>query len=81
MSTAHPIRRILVPLRSRKVRVALTTVLAAFLTEYGLAVREELIYTILAVGAALILGIAHEDSAAHRGRPRGGGNDEGLPAH
>jgi len=55
-------RRAIRPLRSRKVRVALATVLAAFLTDYGFAVHEELVYTILAVGAALILGIAHEDS-------------------
>lgn len=50
------------PLKSRKVRVALATVIAALLAEYGLAVKEEMIYTILAVGSALILGIAHEDS-------------------
>lgn len=56
------VRRAARPLRSRKLRVALTTVIAAFLTDYGFTVREELIYTILAVGAALILGIAHEDS-------------------
>jgi len=49
-------------LRSRKVRVALATVAAAFAAEYGLEVSEELILTILGMGAALILGIAHEDA-------------------
>ncbi len=62
MSWIDQVRWAARPLRSRKLRVALTTVIAAFLTDYGFAVREELVYTILAVGAALILGIAHEDS-------------------
>ncbi len=67
MSMMSVIRRAVSPLRSRKVRVALATVLAAFLVEYGWSVREELIYTILGVGTALIVGIAHEDA----GRPAG----------
>ena len=50
------------PLRSRKVRVALATVMAAFAVEFGLDVSEELILTILGVGVSLILGIAHEDA-------------------
>ena len=50
------------PLRSRKVRVALATVVAAFAMEFGLDVSEELILTILGVGVSLILGIAHEDA-------------------
>jgi hypothetical protein len=45
-----------------KVRVALATVVAAFAAEYGLQASEELILTILGLGAALILGIAHEDA-------------------
>lgn len=61
MSLLESVRRAVRPLRSRKLRVALATVVAAFLTDYGFAIREELVYTILAVGAALILGIAHED--------------------
>jgi hypothetical protein len=69
VSAAHTLRRLASPLRSRKVRVALATVVTAFLTDYGFAVREELIYTILAVGAALILGIAHEDTARPPGEP------------
>ena len=51
------------PLRSRKVRVALATVVAAYAAEAGFAVSEELVLTILGVGVALILGIAHEDHA------------------
>ncbi|MEK6797552.1 MAG: hypothetical protein AABZ12_01155 [Planctomycetota bacterium] len=50
------------PLASRKVRVALATVVAAFAAEFGLSVSEELVFTILGVGVALILGIAHEDA-------------------
>ena len=61
------------PLASRKVRVALTTVIAAFAAEWGLKVNDDLIYTILGAGAALILGIAHEDAgkfaAVERGTP------------
>jgi len=54
-------RRLVQPLSSRKVRVALATVAAAFLAEWGWNVDEELVLTILGVGVALILGIAHED--------------------
>ena len=61
----HVLRRIVRPLSSRKVRVALATVLAALAAEIGLDVGEELILTILGVGAALILGIAHEDAGRH----------------
>ncbi len=57
-------RRVLRPLASRKVRVALATVLSAYAAEVGLGIGEELVLTILGVGAALILGIAHEDAAA-----------------
>ena len=58
------IRLVLAPLASRKVRVAAATVITAFAAQYGLAVREELIFTIVSVGVALILGIAHEDAGA-----------------
>ncbi len=54
--------RLIRPLRSRKVRVALATVAAAFAVEFGLGVSEELLLTILGVGVSLILGIAHEDA-------------------
>ena len=52
------------PLRSRKVRVALATVLAAVAAEYGLRVSEELMLAIVGIGASLILGIALEDAGA-----------------
>ena len=52
---------------SRKVRVALATVVAAYAAEWGLGVSEEMVLTILGVGAALILGIAHEDQGLKRG--------------
>jgi len=52
------------PLRSRKFRVALATVITAFVVERFPSVTEEMIYTILGIGAALILGIAHEDNGA-----------------
>jgi len=58
------LRRIFEPLRSRKVRVALATVLVAFAAEYGLGVSQEIMLTILSLGVALILGIAHEDAGA-----------------
>lgn len=59
-------RRWLWPLRSRKVQVAIATVLVAYAAQAGLTVSEETVVTILGVGVALILGIAHED--AGRGR-------------
>lgn len=63
MPTGQPARRRwLWPLKSRKVQVALATVLAAYAAQAGLAVNEETIVTILSVGVALILGIAHEDA-------------------
>jgi hypothetical protein len=55
-------RRLIRPLASRKVRVALATVAGAFAAEYGLDVGEETVFTLLGVGVALILGIAHEDA-------------------
>ena len=55
------------PLVSRKVRVALATVLAAYAAEWGLGVSEEMMLTILGVGTALILGIAHEDQGLKQG--------------
>ncbi len=60
------------PLASRKVRVALATVVAAFAAQWGLQVGEELVFTILGVGVSLILGIAHEDA----GRFSSGGRME-----
>ena len=56
--------RVFRPLRSRKVRVALATVLAAMAAEYGLQVSEQIVLAVVGMGAALILGIAHEDAGA-----------------
>jgi urease accessory protein UreF len=58
------------PLRSRKTRVALATVLAAYAAEFGLDVSAEVVLTILGVGISLILGIAHEDNGQKRVQPR-----------
>jgi hypothetical protein len=55
-------QRWLWPLRSRKVQVAIATVLVAYAAQAGLSVSEETIITVLSVGVALILGIAHEDA-------------------
>ena len=55
------------PLRSRKVQVAIATVLVAYAAQAGLAVSEETVVTVLGVGVALILGIAHEDAGRAQG--------------
>ena len=54
---------ILSPLKSRKTRTALATVIVAYLAQRELDVPVEIIVTIISVGVALILGIAHEDHA------------------
>lgn len=61
MTLMSMLKQVVRPLRSRKVRVALATVAAAVLADHGLQVSEEVVLTILGVGASLILGIAHED--------------------
>lgn len=58
------------PMASRKVRVAVATLLAAIAAEYGLQVSEEMVLTIVSVGVALILGIAHEDAGRGRSEAR-----------
>ena len=60
-------QRWLWPLRSRKVQVAIATIVTAYAVQAGLDVREETVLTVLGVGVALILGIAHEDAGAGRG--------------
>ena len=70
------LRRALRPLVSLKVRMALATVIAAFAAELGLKVSDDLVFTILGVGAALILGIAHEDAGKFSG---GMGLEQGEP--
>lgn len=58
------LKRAVKPLASRKVRVALATVIAAYAAEHELGWSEQTILTILGVGVALILAIAHEDAGA-----------------
>jgi hypothetical protein len=55
-------RRWFWPLVSRKVQTAVATVIAAYAVSAGLSLNEEMITTVLGVGVALILGIAHEDA-------------------
>ncbi len=55
------------PLRSRKVQVALATILGAYAAQLGFNVSDETVVSIVAVGVALILGIAHEDAGSTRG--------------
>lgn len=52
------------PLRSRKVRLALGTSLAVYLTAAGFPALPEVITSIIATSVALILGIAIEDAGA-----------------
>lgn len=59
-------RRWVWPLRSRKVQVAIATVIVAYAGQAGLAVSEETVVAVLSVGVALILGIAHEDAGRRR---------------
>jgi hypothetical protein len=64
MDCPELLQRFVRPLASRKVRVALATVLAAYGAECGFDVSEEMMLAIVSVGVALILGIAHEDHGA-----------------
>lgn len=61
-------KRWLWPLRSRKVQVAVATIVVAYAAQAGLVLSEETVLAVLGVGVALILGIAHED-AGRAGRP------------
>ncbi len=69
MSLKQVIRGVFLPLASRKVRVALATVVAAYAAQYGLGCSEELVLTLVSVGVALILGIAHEDNGRGQVQP------------
>jgi hypothetical protein len=71
--------RVVRPLQSRKVRVALATVVAAYLAEYGLNVSEEIVLTILGIGVSLILGIALEDAGSKSTAAPGAGVGNGQP--
>jgi hypothetical protein len=55
-------QRWLWPLRSRKVQVAVATIVVAYAAQAGLNVSEETVLSVIGVGVALILGIAHEDA-------------------
>ncbi|MFO0840507.1 MAG: hypothetical protein U1D55_18525 [Phycisphaerae bacterium] len=50
------------PLASRKVQVALATIVVAYAGQLGFSFSEDTVLTVLGVGVALILGIAHEDA-------------------
>jgi len=55
-------KRLIKPLASRKVRVAVTTIVVAYGAEFGLSLGSDMVLTVLGVGVALILGISHEDA-------------------
>lgn len=65
MPSVSYLRRLVVPLRSRKVRVALATAIGALIAEFGLHASGELLLAIVGIGSSLILGIAHEDAGRH----------------
>ena len=69
MTPTDWIRRLVKPLRSRKVRIALATILGAYAAQAGLQLSEEVTLTIVSVGVALILGIAVEDNGVKRAKP------------
>jgi hypothetical protein len=71
--------RVVRPLQSRKVRVALATVVAAYMAEYGLNVSEEIVLTIVGMGVSLILGIALEDAGSKSKAASGAGVGSGQP--
>lgn len=54
---------------SRKVAIALASLIPAVCAEFGVNVSEDLVFRVLAIGALLITGIAVEDAAAKFGLP------------
>jgi hypothetical protein len=56
------LRRMLAPLKSRKVRTALTTVIVAYLGQRWSILDGPTVYVLLGVGVTLILGTALEDA-------------------
>lgn len=68
------LRRVFRPLGSRKVRVALVTVVAAYLAEAGLGVSEEVLLTILGAGCGSDTG-----HSARGCRPGAGTTEVGDP--
>ena len=63
-------KRWLWPLRSRKMQVAVATIIVTYAAQAGLMLSEETVVTVLGVGVALILGIAHEDAGRAAGATR-----------
>jgi hypothetical protein len=60
--------RILWPLRSRKVQVAVATLVVGYLARRGLLLDTDTTILLVGVAVAIILGIAHEDSGAKRAK-------------
>jgi len=58
-------KKLLGPLRSRKGRIAIATILGVILAEWKIDVSMEVVLAIVGVGATLILSIAHEDHGRH----------------
>jgi hypothetical protein len=56
------------PLRSRKVQVAIATVIGAYAAQAGFVLNEQSVMAVMGVGVALILGIAHEDAGTQKPR-------------
>lgn len=56
------------PVASRKVQVAIATLVVAYAAQAGLLLNEDAVVNVIAIGAALILGIAHEDAAEKSAR-------------
>lgn len=69
-------KRILKPLQSRKVRIALATVLAAYFAEFGLLVDETMVLTVVGLGVSLIMGVALEDAGKFIGGNTNGDSRE-----
>ena len=65
MPSVSYLGRLVAPLRSRKVRVALATAIGALIAEFGLHASSELTLALVGIGSSLILGIAHEDAGRH----------------
>lgn len=61
-------KRWLWPVASRKVQVAVATLVVAYAAQAGLVLSEDSVINVIAIGTALILGIAHEDAAAKSAR-------------
>ncbi len=61
-------------LLSRKVQVAIATLITSALAHWGFSVSGEMVLAIVGVGSTVILGIAHEDN----GRNRAAGNMEPI---